>query len=223
MFSKKIWTVLATVAVVSIAWLVPVFNVIAAAQQDYNNAYSKGKEDAKLSVQDVVVEDTTAKSMPLYMQGDNQWGSIQYADGTIESHGCGLTALAMALTYLSGDRVLPSDLVQYQDSFVTAGVNDPDRMCQWAMSNYDVTWSQELWYFDSAADLVDEGYVVLASMSGELGDRDYGGHIVLIYGRTEEGWLIRDPDDGCNSVNEFSDEELSGVTWGSFNGLKYIH
>lgn len=223
MFSKKIWAVLATAIIVSIAWLVLVFSVIVAAQQSYNSTYNKGKEDAMLNVQDVVVEGTMVKSMPLYMQSDPQWGSIRYADGTIESHGCGLTALSMALSYLTKDRVLPSDLVEYQGNFVSDGVNDPDRMCQWAIDNYDVQWPGEQWGFnDSVPDLVNEGYVVLASMSGQLGKRNYDGHVILIYGRSKDGWLIRDPDDGDNSVHVFSGEELSGVTWGAFNGLKGI-
>lgn len=70
--------------------------------------------------------------------------------------------------------------------------------------------------------LVNEGYVVLASMSGQLGKRNYDGHVILIYGMNNDGWLIRDHDDGDNSVHVFSGDELSGVTWGAFNGLKGI-
>lgn len=47
--------------------------------------------------------------------------------------------------------------------------------------------------------------------------------VILIYGRNNDGLLIRDYDDGDNSVHVFSDEELSGVTCGAFNGLKCIY
>lgn len=70
--------------------------------------------------------------------------------------------------------------------------------------------------------LVNECYVVLASMSGQLGKRSYDGHVILIYGRNKDEWSIRDPDDGDNSVHVFSGEKLSGVTWGALNGLKGI-
>lgn len=181
----------------------------------YKLGYDAGKSEA------VVVEDEPVNTMPLFLQKDLRWYGVQYADGCIGTHGCGLTAAAMATTYITGNLVTPEYLANASgNEFVTDGVNDPDKICKWLSEKYGMAYSGEAWTLDEGLALVESGYCVLASMSGQLGDRSYGSHVILIYGRFGTDYLVRDPDDGENSIRSFSREELSLANWKSFNGIK---
>lgn len=181
----------------------------------YQLGYDAGKSEA------AIIKDEPVHTMPLFLQKDLRWYGVQYADGCIGSHGCGLTAAAMATTYITGDLVTPEYLANASgNEFVTDGVNDPDKICKWLSEKYVMTYSGEAWTLDEGLSLVESGYCVLASMSGQLGERSYSGHVILIYGRFGTDYLVRDPDDGENSIRSFSREELSLANWTSFNGIK---
>lgn len=217
-------SILIVACIVSIAWLALVWQVMLSVQLDVVNAYDNGYDVGyKVAQANVVVEDEESSiDVPLFLQTDPQWKDIPYSVETIETYGCGLTDLAMALSYCMNECITPADLASYQEAFLEADVNNPDAMSEWAVENYGVQWSGEQWGFNDNMDkLLSEGYVVLASMQGKLGDHVYGGHIVLFYGKDEDGsYLIRDPANGQNSVHPFTIEELSEVTWGALNGLK---
>lgn len=223
------WKVLMAVCMVSVLWLLLVIYVIAQTNDVYDRGFFKGYDvGSDASVQAViedraqaVIEDRAADYMPVHLQIDPQWRNTSYSTGTIESHGCGLCCLSMMVSYLDGREVYPTDLVQYQDKFLQANVNDQDAMCKWVSEAYCLEWSGEQWGFNEHIDeMLDAGYVVMCGMEGKLGDSEYEGHVVLVYGKTEDGYLIRDPDSAENSVHVFSAEELSDVTWGSLNGLR---
>ena len=189
------------------------------ASEKIDEAYQLGYDACKSEV--VIVEDEPVHTMPLFLQKDLRWYGVQYADGCIGTHGCGLTAAAMATTYITGDLVTPEYLADISgNEFVTDGVNDTDKICKWLSEKYGMAYSGEAWTLDDGLALVESGYCVLASMSGQLGDRSYGSHVILIYGRLGPDYLVRDPDDGENSIRSFSREELSLANWTSFNGVK---
>lgn len=205
--------------VASVLWI-GLLSVVARGWQDYAvEQYEAGYEAGKSEV--VIVEDEPVHTMPLYLQKDIRWSDTPYAAGTIGSHGCGLTSAAMALTYLAGDCITPDSLAaQAGDAFVTDGVNDPDKICQYLVDAYGMQWSGEKWTLDDGLALVDNGWVVIASMEGKLGDRTYGGHNVLIYATADGGYLLRDPDDATNSNMLFTHDQLVEATWTSFNGVR---
>lgn len=215
------WKVLIGICAASTLWLMLVFIAIAQANDVYDRGFFNGYDAGTDVVSQMVVEDKPASYMPMHLQIDPQWSNTSYSTGTIESHGCGLCCLSMMVSYLDGREVYPSSLVTYQDSFLQADVNDQDAMCRWASETYGFQWSGEQWGFNGSIDeLLDAGYVVMCGMEGKLGDSEYEGHVVLVYGKTEDGYLIRDPDSAENSVHVFTEEELSDVIWGSLNGLK---
>lgn len=213
------WGVLSFVLVSSVLWI-GLLSAVAREWQDYaNKQYAVGYEAGKSEV--VVIEDEPVHTMPLYMQEDPRWSDQAYGGGTIGTHGCGLTSAAMAMTFIEGEYISPASLVAMSgDAFITDGVNDPDKICQWLAGNYGVQWSGEKWNIDEALELVDQGWLVIAGMEGYLGVEYYGSHDVLIYARSGDGYLIRDPADGDNSVKLFTVDELRQVQWGSFNAIK---
>ena len=192
------------------------------ADEEVAAAYDCGFEAGVDSVP-VIVEDKPAKShsVPLYLQTDPQWSGDQYSSGTIESHGCGLTSAAIATSYLLDEDIMPDILsMSAGDAFLSDGLNDSDVICRWLSEHYGFQWSGEKWLLQDAVKMLDEGYVVLASMEGQLGEENYGGHIVLLYEHTDDDcFYLRDPFSGDNSVRKFSRQEIEQVDWGSFNGL----
>lgn len=193
-----------------------------AADEEVAAAYDNGFKVGVDSVP-VIVEDKPAKSrsVPLYLQTDPRWSSVSYSTGTIESHGCGLVSAAIATSYLTGECITPDLLSESAgDAFLSSGLNDSDSICRWLSEHYGFQWSGEKWLLQDAIQMLDEGYVVLASMEGQLGEENYGGHIVLLYEHTDDDcFYLRDPFSGDNSVRKFSRQEIEQVDWGSFNGL----
>lgn len=204
------------------------FGAVAASFADYvddeevSAAYDRGFE-AGIDSMPVIVEDKPVKSgsVPLYLQTDPQWSGDQYSSGTIESHGCGLVSAAIATSYLLDEDITPDLLSSAAgDAFLSDGLNDSDAICRWLSEYYDFQWSGEKWFLEDAIKMLDDGYVVLASMEGQLGEENYGGHIVLLYEHTDDDcFYLRDPFSGDNSVRKFSRQEIEQVDWGSFNGL----
>lgn len=192
------------------------------ADEEVAAAYDRGFEAGADSVP-VIIEDDTAKPslVPLYLQTDAQWSSVSYSTGTIESHGCGLVSAAIATSYLTGECITPDLLSESAgDAFLSSGLNDSDSICRWLSEHYGFQWSGEKWLLQDAVQMLDDGYVVLASMEGQLGEENYGGHIVLLYEHTDDDcFYLRDPFSGDNSVRKFSRQEIEQVDWGSFNGL----
>lgn len=192
------------------------------ADEEVAAAYDNGFE-AGIDSMPVIVEDkpTKSHSVPLYLQTDPQWSGDQYSSGTIESHGCGLVSAAIAASYLLDEDITPDLLSMYAgDAFLSGSLNDSDAICRWLSEHYGFQWSGEKWLFQDAVQMLDDGYVVLASMEGQLGEESYGGHIVLLYEHTDDDcFYLRDPFSGDNSVRKFSRQEIEQVDWGSFNGL----
>lgn len=190
----------------------------------FASEYERGYEDgytAHVWVQDRPVE--SSGIMPLYLQKDQQWSESVYSAGTIGSYGCGLTAAAMAVCYLTTDHVTPKDLLSHVGSeCLTDGVNDMGKFAAWLSEHYSgLVKLDTFWDIDDALDRVDEGWLVFAGMGGGLGDRTYGSHVILIWSSNGDGtYQIRDPDDGDNSIRAWSREELETVEWGSFNAIK---
>lgn len=192
------------------------------ADEEVAAAYDRGFEAGADSVPVIIKDDTAKPSLvPLYLQTDTQWSSVSYSTGTIESHGCGLVSAAIATSYLTGECITPDLLSESAgDAFLSSGLNDSDSICRWLSEHYGFQWSGEKWLLQDAIQMLDEGYVVLASMEGQLGEENYGGHIVLLYEHTDDDcFYLRDPFSGDNSVRKFSRQEIEQVDWGSFNGL----
>ena len=192
------------------------------ADEEVAAAYDIGFEAGADSVPVIIKDDTAKPSLvPLYLQTDTQWSSVSYSTGTIESHGCGLVSAAIATSYLTGECITPDLLSESAgDAFLSSGLNDSDSICRWLSEYYGFQWSGEKWLLQDAVQMLDEGYVVLASMEGQLGEENYGGHIVLLYEHTDDDcFYLRDPFSGDNSVRKFSRQEIEQVDWGSFNGL----
>lgn len=61
-----------------------------------------------------------------------------------------------------------------------------------------------------------DGWLAFAGVTGDLGEEDYGGHVVLIWRADDDGYWVRDPASAANSARAFTLEELERVDFRYF-------
>ena len=164
------------------------------------------------------MEDSPAPSVPIYLQTDERWGGLPYADETLSASGCGLTCAAMAWSYFTGDDWTPIEMLNaVGNDYVQEGQNYMPGFCSW-MHEQDAAIESSVIYEDMerALDDLEGGSLIFAEMQGQLedGGRSYGGHIVLLTGFDEENVIVHDP---CSPyANTLSLEQMACVDWGYF-------
>lgn len=181
-------------------------------------APQKPAEEPIQIVQNAVMEDSPAPSVPIYLQTDERWGGLPYADETLSVSGCGLTCAAMAWSYFSGDDWTPVEMLNaVGNDFVQEGQNYMPGFCSW-MHEQDADIASSVIYEDMerALDDLEGGSLIFAEMQGRLedGGRSYGGHIVLLTGFDEENVIVHDP---CSPYAvTLSLEKMTCVDWDYF-------
>lgn len=181
-------------------------------------APQKPAEEPIQIVQNAVMEDSPAPSVPIYLQTDERWGGLPYADETLSVSGCGLTCAAMAWSYFSGDDWTPVEMLNaVGNDFVQEGQNYMPGFCSW-MHEQDADIASSVIYEDMerALDDLEGGSLIFAEMQGRIedGGRSYGGHIVLLTGFDEENVIVHDP---CSPYAvTLSLEQMTCVDWGYF-------
>ena len=180
--------------------------------------YEAAERDRLAVVQDRPIAE--GNNMPLWLQTDPQWDYIPYAGGTIGDSGCGLTCAAMAIKHMTLQEVTPLTLASFVgDSCLTDGVNDPGKFCDWIAERYPEYGIESTPIsYDLAPVLrnVDDGWLAFASVTGRLGEEEYGGHVVLIWRADDDGYWIRDPASAANSARAFTVDELEQVDFRYF-------
>ena len=134
-------------------------------------------------------------SVPLYFQSD--YRHVKYGRGTIASSGCAPTAIAMCLSYLTGQTITPDVVVNWTgDRYYNYGPGGgsywsifPACASHWGCSSTQVASSDT----DAVKAALNNGYPVIASMGS--GHFTSSGHFIVICGMTEDGKLIvNDPN-----------------------------
>lgn len=156
--------------------------------------------------------------MPLYLQEDEAWASLPYANGTVGGSGCGLAAAAMAMSYLAkAECTLPYLYSEVGSSCTVNGLNNMSGFAEYASRAYGIESSDIFFSVDDAiARSMQDGSVVACSMTGALGDRSYGGHIVLLWSPDNNVIRIADPASADNSSRQYSIDEVKSIRWSYF-------
>ena len=128
----------------------------------------------------------------------------------------------MALSYENGVTVTPDLLASLVgDECLTDRVNNMAKFTKLLRDRYGFERSDTFWGIDDALDYVNDGWIVFAGMNGDLGEREYGSHVVMIWRANSDGtYEIRDPDDGVNSTKTWTREDLEDISFGSFNAMR---
>lgn len=185
-------------------------------------ARQEGYDAAKKDVLPIVEDTPIAEGnhMPLWLQRDPQWDYVPYAGGTIGDSGCGLTCAAMAIKYMTLQEVTPLTLSSYVgDTCLTDGVNDPGKFCDWIAEHYpsyNIESTPISYDLAEVLQNVSDGWLAFAGVTGDFGEEDYGGHVVLIWRADDDGYWVRDPASAANSARAFTLEELEQVDFKYF-------
>ena len=157
-----------------------------------------------------LTEDERSQEFPLLLQWDPRWGYASYGDNSVVGlSGCGPTALSMVLWYLTGNEELTPDKIA--DYSMKNGYYISGTGTAWLLLE-DVPPLYGIWVNQPEADAwtmrqsLDRGDIIILSMGP--GDFTIGGHFVVIYGYTEEGFLVNDPNCVARSRRTWSWEEL---------------
>lgn len=184
-----------------------------------NEAYKKQQEikeaevqlkmrQTKNEVKEIKLSLNPKKSVPLYNQLD--YPDTPYGDfGTIASHGCGITALAMISTYLLGEDCMPDELAKEFAAYNT------EKGSMWIL------------FEDSAEKLGlnlqertdDEKKVIEALKNDQVvvalqgpGLFTSGGHFIVLVGLNANGMIVVNDPNGANY--EKNDTMINGFSNG---------
>ena len=92
---------------------------------DHSGQDAQARADANGRQEEQGGSDTPAEpQVPLYLQTDERWGGLPYADADLATSGCGLTCAAMAWQYLSGKEWTPVQMLNaVGNDYVQEGQN----------------------------------------------------------------------------------------------------
>lgn len=131
-------------------------------------------------------EKQTIDAVPLYFQTD--YPDKMYGNGTIESSGCSVTALAMVATYLTDHVYLPDELARY---FGGRAENNIERL-EMGSEAMQLPW-ERMENFHKALEALREGKVVIALMDYNSIFTD-SQHFIVLTGFNEAGKImVHDP------------------------------
>lgn len=191
-----------------------------ASEDAAESAAAQAEADAE--AEDVTVYDTPATMItpPLYYQADERWGGLPYAtaESNVAESGCGLCAAASAAAFLTGkDYITPSYLLNLVgNSCIDGGVNHMGRFCEQLNAIWGIQY-QDLWTLTDAEQYLIDGWGLLAGMSGSVyeGGREYGAHVLYIWGYDDQGVYIRDSADPLLQT-PITWEQFESIEWGSY-------
>ena len=150
-------------------------------------------------------------TVPLLLQWDMRWGYQTYGSSTIAVSGCAPVCLSMAASYLTGDAsITPYRVAQYA---ANAGYYVPGQGTSWSLltegaSAFGISCRQLSLDEAQINAALDAGHPVICSMSP--GDFTTEGHFIVLYGRTADGYLVRDPNSIARSEKMWTYDRLSG-------------
>ena len=166
------------------------------------NGEEKGKVEGEITEEkikalfenapdDVKKDYHTENEFVYYKQGD--YGNA-YAGETIAAAGCGPTAAAMVLTYLTGDEVNPPTTAAYstQHGFAVDHAGTTESLFPSIGKAYGLNVQKESQTASNIVNSLKEGNVIIAHMGP--GEFTKGGHYIVLRGLNEQGQvLVADP------------------------------
>lgn len=158
-----------------------------------------------------LTESEKSQEYPLFLQWDPRWGYVSYGDDVVGLSGCGPTALSMVLYYLTGDEELTPDKIaaySMQEGYYISGTGTAWLLMEEVSPAYGVSVSQPEKNERVMRQALDRGELIICSMGP--GDFTTGGHFVVVYGYTEEGFLLNDPNCVARSRLPWSYSQIGG-------------
>ena len=157
-----------------------------------------------------LTDNEKAHEFPLFLQWDPRWGYASYGDNSVVGlSGCGPTALSMVLWYLTGNEDLtPDKIAEYsmKNGYYISGTGTAWLLLEDVPRLYGIWVTQPKADANTIKQALDDGDMIILSMGP--GDFTIGGHFIVVYGYTEEGFLVNDPNCVARSRRVWTWEEL---------------
>lgn len=159
-----------------------------------------------------LTESEKSQEYPLFLQWDPRWGYASYGDDSVVGlSGCGPTALSMVLYYLTGNEELTPDKIaaySMQEGYYMSGTGTAWLLMEEAPPVYGVSVSQPQKNEQVMHQALDRGDLIICSVGP--GDFTIGGHFVVVYGYTDEGFLLNDPNCVARSRQTWPYSKIGG-------------
>ena len=151
-------------------------------------------------------------TVPLLLQWDERWGYQEYGSSMIALSGCAPTCVAMArgLSTTGDPSITPYSVAQYaeQQGYYVPGKGTSWELLHMGTQALGVTAAELPLSEGRINDALDAGSPVICSMLP--GDFTTEGHFIVLYGREDGGYLVRDPNSIERSEKVWYYETLSG-------------
>lgn len=148
-------------------------------------------------------------NVPLFSQTD--YGHVPYgAHGTVKSHGCGITCIAMVATYFLGDGYTP-DVIAYRYGGFNGGHGTSWSLFKLSAEDLGIPFQEMTTDWEVAKSALANDQLVVCVQ--DVGLFTGGSHYILLTGLTDDGRvMVNDP----YGYNYYENEEL---TYGFMNGF----
>lgn len=141
------------------------------------------------------------EEVPHYFQTDYPDTPYGRFGDTVATDGCGITSLAMVLSYLLDEEILPDRLAEEYGRYCT-GSGSSYKLFPAAAKDYGVTIEKQGGAWSRAVETLKNGQVIIAHMKGGS-IFTTGGHFIVLDGITEDGRiLVKDPYIGNYAENK---------------------
>ena len=126
------------------------------------------------------------EEVPLYFQND--YPNDRFGRGTIESHGCSITSLAMVASYMTGHEYLPDELAEYFGGY---GQNNMQKL-EYGSTKLQLPWKKAKNVHEVIAALKEGKLAILLMNENSLFTDN--SHFIVVTGINEDGlYTIHDP------------------------------
>lgn len=144
--------------------------------------------------------------MPLYLQYSGAWSITPYGNGTIAGYGCCPTCLAMVLSYMKQQVILPNHIVAWTGNrYYVPGAGSSWSIFPAVAQQWGVTCTNLGNNPQAMVAALQAGKPVIASM--RPGTFTRGGHFIVLTGITSNfGIRVNDPND--NATKNFKNREF---------------
>jgi hypothetical protein len=146
-----------------------------------------------------VILPTHPKALPIPLYNQMDYNTPYGAYGTVASHGCGITCVAMVAAYHKGEDVSPALLGRLFGNYNT---QDGSLWTVFAdtASELNIPFEKQTSSWAEAVRALENGKPVVSTQNGN-GPFTSGGHFILLTGITEDGRILVNDPNGYNYSN----------------------
>lgn len=150
--------------------------------------------------------DSTCGPLTYYNQSDTRWGSFLYGGkDPLSTYGCGPTVMAMVVTSLTGNQILPPDMAQWavENKSWASGQGSYHRLILDSALAYGLNAAPLKDYtVQGLENTLKSGYIIVALM--KKGHFTQNGHFIILTSFTESGMIkIADANEYNNCLSEW--------------------